>query len=84
MPGMSEGGPIDKLYVTVPGGADPGLAQKLADLARFHFEVEVCPDLSEAMEQAQAAGGRGVLVCGSEELALEAEQLLEARAERRI
>lgn len=84
MPGMSEGGPIDKLYVTVPGGADPGLAQKLADLARFHFEVEVCPDLSEAMEQARAAGGRGVLVCGSEELALEAEQLLEARAERRI
>lgn len=76
LPGMGEGGPIDRLFVTVPPGADPALAQVLADTARFHFEVEVCPSLSEALEAARAARGRGLLVCGSEALVLEAGRLL--------
>ena len=33
MPGMGEGGPIERLFVTVPPGADPALAQTLADAA---------------------------------------------------
>ena len=76
MPGMGEEGPIDRLYLTSPAGADPALAGRLADLARFHFEAEVCASLAQAIAAARAAGGRGILVCGSEELALEAERLL--------
>ena len=77
MPGMGEAGPIDRLFVTVPPGGDPALAQELADTARFHFEAEVCPSLPEALAAARAAGGRGLLICGSEALALEAARLLE-------
>ena len=77
MPGMGEEGPIDRLYLTVPAGEDPALAHTLADLARFHFETEVCTGLGQAIQQARAAGGRGVVICGSEALALEAEHLLE-------
>ena len=76
MPGMGEGGPIERLFVTVPPGADPALAQTLADAARFHFEVEVCPSLPEALDAARAASSRGLLVCGSEALALAAGRLL--------
>ena len=76
MPGMGEEGPIDRLYLTSPAGADPALADQLADLARFHFEAEACASLAQAIAAARAAGGRGILVCGSEELALEAERLL--------
>ena len=77
MPGMGEEGPIDRLYLTVPAGEDPALAHTLADLAGFHFETEVCTGLGQAIQQARAAGGRGVVICGSEALALEAEHLLE-------
>ena len=77
MPGMGEEGPIDRLYLTVPAGEDPALAHTLADLARFHFETDVCTDLEQAIAAARAAGGRGILICGSEALALEAEHLLE-------
>lgn len=77
MPGMGEEGPIDRLYLTVPAGEDPALAHTLADLARFHFETEVCTGLGQAIQEARAAGGRGVVICGSEALALEAEHLLE-------
>ena len=77
MPGMGEAGPIDRLFVTVPPGGDPALARELADTARFHFEAEVCPSLPEALAAARAAGGRGLLICGSEALALEAARLLE-------
>lgn len=76
MPGMGEAGPIDRLFVTVPPGGDPALARELADTARFHFEAEVCPSLPEALAAARAAGGRGLLICGSEALALEAARLL--------
>ena len=76
MPGMGEAGPIDRLFVTVPTGGDPALARELADTARFHFEAEVCPSLPEALAAARAAGGRGLLICGSEALALEAARLL--------
>ena len=68
MPGMGEAGPIDRLFVTVPPGGDPALARELADTARFHFEAEVCPSLPEALAAARAAGGRGLLICGSEAL----------------
>lgn len=76
LPGMGEEGPIDRLFVTVPPGADPALAQVLADAARFHFEVEVCPSLADALDAARAARGRGLVVCGSEALALAAGRLL--------
>lgn len=79
MPGMGEEGPIDRLYLAAPAGADPALVHTLADVARFHFEAEACASLPEAIEAARKAGGRGIVVCGSEELALEAERLLENR-----
>ena len=79
MPGMGEEGPIDRLFLAVPpslAAEDPQLADRLAEKARFHFEAEACPGLAQALEAARKAGGRGILVCGSEELALEAERLL--------
>ena len=79
MPGMGEGGPIERLFLAAPPsliGEDPGLPGRLAELARFHFEAAACGSLAEALAEARAAGGRGVLVCGSEELALAAEKLL--------
>ena len=79
MPGMGEEGPIDRLYLTVPAGAEPALADTLTNLARFHFEAQACASLEEALEAARAAGGRGIVICGSQELALEAERLLESR-----
>lgn len=79
MPGMGEEGPIDRLYLTAPAGSEPALADTLTNLARFHFEAQACASLEEALEAARAAGGRGIVICGSQELALEAERLLESR-----
>ena len=52
------------------------MTRALAEAARYHFEAEFCPDLAQALEQARAAGGRGMVVCGREDLVLEAAQLL--------
>ncbi len=77
MAGMTEDGPIDRIFLTAPAGAEPALAARLAETARFHFEVEVCPTLAGALDAARRAGGRGILVCGGEQLALDAARLLE-------
>ena len=76
LPGMAGEGPIERLFLTVPPGADPALAERLAGAARFHFEAEVCSSLSGALAAARAAGSRGLVVCGSEALALAAARLL--------
>ena len=68
MPGMGEEGPVDRLYLASPLGAEA---------ARFHFETEVCAGPAEAIRAALVSGGRGLLVCGGEEIVLEAERLLE-------
>ena len=76
LPGMAGEGPIERLFLTVPPGADPALAERLAGAARFHFEAEACSSLSGALAAARAAGSRGLVVCGSEALALAAARLL--------
>ena len=39
-----------------------------------HSDAVFCPTLAEAVEQAKAIAARGLLVCGSEAIALEAEK----------
>ncbi|GJN65866.1 folylpolyglutamate synthase [Faecalibacterium gallinarum] len=75
MPGMSDS-VFDRVYFVAPAGVEPSLTRALAEAARYHFEAEFCPDLAQALEQARAAGGRGMVVCGREDLVLEAAQLL--------
>ena len=76
LPGMAEDSPFARLFLTVPAGAAPALGPQLEGLARYHFDAQLCPDLPAALDAARAAGGRGIVVCGSEALALEAGRLL--------
>ena len=76
MPGMGEN-PFDRVLLVTPPGGDPALAGRLLQKARFHFDAALCASLPEALEQARATARRGLLVCGSEALALQAAQLLE-------
>lgn len=78
MPGMGEN-PFDKLYLVTPAGAEPELTARLAEKARFHFEVEQCDTLEEALDKARVNTRRGLLVCGSETVALQAGEILEAK-----
>ena len=71
MPGMGEN-PFDKLYLVTPAGVEPELTARLAEKARFHFEVEQCDTLEEALDKARVNTRRGLLVCGSETVALQA------------
>ena len=68
-------------FVGVAGtaGTEAALAERLTEKARYHFDAVFCPTLAEAVEQAKANSRRGLLVCGSEAIALEAEKLLENR-----
>ena len=75
MPGMSEN-PFDKVFLVAPAGTEAALAERLTEKARYHFDAVFCPTLAEAVEQAKANSRRGLLVCGSEAIALEAEKLL--------
>ena len=68
MPGMGEN-PFDKVFLVAPAGAEAALAERLTEKAVF------CPTLAEAVEQAKANSRRGLLVCGSEAIALEALKL---------
>ena len=54
-------------------------ANRLLEKARYHFDAERCTSLDEAIGLARANSRRGLLICGSEAIALEAEQKLEAR-----
>lgn len=75
MPGMGEN-PFDKVFLVAPAGTEAALAERLTEKARYHFDAVFCPTLAEAVEQAKANSRRGLLVCGSEAIALEAEKLL--------
>ena len=75
MPGMSEN-PFDKVFLVAPAGTEAALAERLTEKARYHFDAVLCPSLADAVKQAKANSRRGLLVCGSEAIALEAEKLL--------
>ena len=75
MAGMGEN-PFDKLYLVAPAGVDAALTDRLAEKARFHFDVVRSKTLAEALDAAKANSRRGLLVCGSELIAREAEALL--------
>ena len=76
MPGMSEN-PFDKVYLVTPAGAEDAMTERLVEKARYHFDAELCTGLPEALKLAKANSRRGLLVCGSEAIALEAARLLE-------
>ena len=78
MPGMGEN-PFDKVFLVAPAGTEAALAERLTEKARYHFDAVLCPSLADAVEQAKDNSRRGLLVCGSEAIALEAEKLLENR-----
>ncbi len=78
MPGMSEN-PFDKVFLVTPQGVDDALTEALLEKARYHFDAELCASLAEAVAQAKANSRRGLLICGSEEIALEAAEELENR-----
>ena len=78
MPGMSEN-PFDKVFLVTPQGVDAALNERLLELARYHFDAELCETLEEAVKLARANSRRGLLICGSEKIALEAAEQLENR-----
>lgn len=75
MPGMSET-PFDKVFIVAPQGTNAALAERLAEKARYHFDAVLCYSIEEALATAKANARRGLLVCGSENIALEAAELL--------
>ena len=78
MPGMSEN-PFDKVFLVTPKGTEDALTERLLEKARYHFDAEVCESLEEAIGLAKAGIRRGLLICGSEAIALEAAAQLENR-----
>ena len=78
MPGMSEN-PFDKVFLVTPEGTEDALTERLLEKARYHFDAELCESLEEAIGLAKAGSRRGLLICGSEAIALEAAAQLENR-----
>ena len=78
MPGMSDN-PFDKVFLVTPKGIDAAMTERLLEKARYHFDAELCESLEEAIGLAKANSRRGLLVCGSEAIALEAAEQLENR-----
>lgn len=76
MPGMSEN-PFDKVFLVTPQGVDRALNERLLEMARYHFDAELCETLEEAVKLARANSRRGLLICGSENIALEAAEQME-------
>ncbi len=76
MPGMNDS-PFDKVYLVTPKSVDEALTERLAQKARFHFDVQMCASLDEAVKQAHANTRRGLLICGSEAIVCEAADLLD-------
>ena len=78
MPGMREN-PFDKVFLVTPKGSEDALTERLLEKARYHFDAELCESLEEAIGLAKAGSRRGLLICGSEAIALEAAAQLENR-----
>lgn len=78
MPGMREN-PFDKVFLVAPKGTEDALTEGLLEKARYHFDAELCESLEEAIGLAKANSRRGLLICGSEAIALEAAAQLENR-----
>ena len=78
MPGMSEN-PFDKVFLVPLQGGETARNERLLETARYHFEAELCTTLEEAVRLAKANSRRGLLICGSEQIALEAAEQLENR-----
>ena len=78
MPGMREN-PFDKVFLVTPKGTEDALTERLLEKARYHFDAELCESLEEAIGLAKANSRRGLLICGSEAIALEAAAQLENR-----
>ena len=78
MPGMREN-PFDKVFLVTPKGTEDALTERLLEKARYHFDAELCESLEEAIGLAKAGSRRGLLICGSEAIALEAAAQLENR-----
>ena len=78
MPGMSDN-PFDKVFLVTPKGINAAMTERLLEKARYHFDAELCESLEEAIGLAKANSRRGLLVCGSEAIALEAAEQLENR-----
>lgn len=76
MPGMSDN-PFDKVYFVTPDGTERAMTQRLVDKARFHFDAELCDSLEQAVQIAHANTRRGLLICGSEAVTLDAYHLME-------
>ena len=76
MPGMGEN-PFDQVFLVTPSGVEAALTERLLEKARYHFDAVLCESLDEAVKQAKANSRRGLRVCGSEAIALEAAKLLE-------
>ena len=76
MPGMGEN-PFDQVFLVTPSGVEAALTERLLEKARYHFDAVLCESLDEAVKQAKANSRQGLLVCGSEAIALEAAKLLE-------
>lgn len=75
MPGMADN-PFDKVYLIAPEGCPEARAQRIAEKARFHFDVEVCAGLAQALEQASGDENDGILICGGETVAEQAARYL--------
>lgn len=76
MPGMSDN-PFDKVYFVTPAGTEPEMTLRLVEKARFHFDAELCESLEQAVQAAHANTRRGLLICGSEGITLDAYRLME-------
>ena len=76
MAGMGEN-PFDQVFLVNPEGVDAALNERLLEKARFHFDAVLCESLEDALKQAKTNSRRGLLVCGSEAIALEAARQFE-------
>jgi dihydrofolate synthase/folylpolyglutamate synthase len=76
MPGMADN-PFDKVYLVTPPACTPAQAKRIAEKAKFHFDITVCETLADAAQQARADKNHGVLICGGEEIVRMAEDLLQ-------
>jgi dihydrofolate synthase/folylpolyglutamate synthase len=82
MPGMATN-PFDKVYLVAPPSCSAEQTARIAQKAKFHFDVTCCEDLNAALAAARAdakAESRGVLICGGEEIVALAAEMLHLEA----
>jgi dihydrofolate synthase/folylpolyglutamate synthase len=78
MPGMATN-PFDKIYLVAPPSCTAQQTARIAQKAKFHFDVTCCEGLDAALAAARAdakAESRGILICGGEEVVAQAAALL--------